>query len=185
MRGIQYAVASRFHFAFSGILDRPPSRAMTIEFADGSIIIWGFRLFKQHGNLMTDLIRHTPAFSRHEAPERCIMVSPLAKQRAQGKPGARRTRSLACEMNKAHEYRHHRFAEITRPSLRNGFNGFLRDLPGDRTGDRAFLSPSSAECNSANLTPASRRQDHTTSPSASARFVKRAAASTASRARRP
>src|SRR3977135_991975 len=28
---------------------------------------------------------------------------------------------------------------------------------------------------SANLTPASRRQDHTTSPSASARFVKRAA----------
>jgi hypothetical protein len=138
MRGIQYAVASRFHFAFSGILDRPPSRAMTIEFADGSIIIWGFRLFKQHGNLMTDLIRHTPAFSRHEAPERCIMVSPLAKQRAQGKPGARRTRSLACEMNKAHEYRHHRFAEITRPSLRNGFNGFLRALPGDR----ALLPPS-------------------------------------------
>src|ERR1700682_2357521 len=34
---------------------------------------------------------------------------------------------------------------------------------------------------SQDLTPASRRQDHTTSPSASARFVKRAAASTASR----
>src|SRR3954452_17980954 len=33
-----------------------------------------------------------------------------------------------------------------------------------------------------NLTPASRRQDHTTSPSASARFVKHATASTASRA---
>ena len=33
----------------------------------------------------------------------------------------------------------------------------------------------------ANLTPASGRQDHTTSPSASARFVKRAFASTASR----
>ena len=33
----------------------------------------------------------------------------------------------------------------------------------------------------ANLTPASRRQDHTTSPSASALFVKSAAASTASR----
>jgi hypothetical protein len=45
---------------------------------------------------------------------------------------------------------------------RNGFNGFLRDLPGDR----AFLSPSLAN-ESANLTPASRRQDHTTSPSAS------------------
>src|SRR4051794_41561482 len=35
---------------------------------------------------------------------------------------------------------------------------------------------------SANLTPASRRQDHTTSPSASARFVKHATASIASRA---
>src|SRR5882724_6612198 len=65
---------------------------------------------------------------------------------------------------------HHRFAEIIRPSLRNGFNGFLRTLPGDR----ACLSPSPAD-NSADLTPASGRQDHTTSPSASARFVKRAA----------
>src|SRR3954453_2936990 len=50
---------------------------------------------------------------------------------------------------------------------RDGFNGFLRALPGDR----AFLSPSSAD-RSANLTPASRRQDHTTSPSASASLVK-------------
>src|SRR5437762_12226826 len=38
---------------------------------------------------------------------------------------------------------------------------------------------------SANLTPASRRQDHTTSPSASAPFVSAALASTASRAQRP
>src|SRR3981189_3524618 len=30
-RGIQYAVASRFHNACSGILDRPPSRATTTE----------------------------------------------------------------------------------------------------------------------------------------------------------
>ncbi len=60
--------------------------------------------------------------------------------------------------------------EITRHSPRNGFNGFLRALPGDR----ACLSPSSGAFG-ADLTPASRRQDHTTSPSASARFVKRAA----------
>src|ERR1700722_12632470 len=33
-------------------------------------------------------------------------------------------------------------------------------------GDRAFLSPSLADLSSANLTPASRRQDHTISPSA-------------------
>jgi hypothetical protein len=48
-------------------------------------------------------------------------------------------------------------------------------------GDRAFLSPSSAELPPPDLTPASRRQDHTTSPSASALFVKSASASTASR----
>src|SRR5450759_2266005 len=60
---------------------------------------------------------------------------------------------------KAHERSHHRFTGITRPSLRNGFNGLLRALPGDR----AFLPPSSADT-SANLTPASGRQDHTTSP---------------------
>src|ERR1700730_13755467 len=71
---------------------------------------------------------------------------------------------------------HHEYAGNTRHSLRNGFNGFLRALPGDR----ACLPPSSTDC-SANLTPASGRQDHTTSPSASASPVKRASASTASR----
>src|ERR1700682_2631775 len=40
---------------------------------------------------------------------------------------------------------------------RNGFNGFLRALPGDR----AFLSPSSVFLGT-DLTPRSRRQDHTT-----------------------
>ena len=35
---------------------------------------------------------------------------------------------------------HHRFSRINRHSLRDGFNGFLRTLPGDR----AFLPPSSA-----------------------------------------
>jgi hypothetical protein len=75
-------------------------------------------------------------------------------------PGARCTRSLACESEKAHEISHYRFTGNTQHSLRNGFNGFLRALPGDR----ACLPPSSAD-NSANLTPASGRQDHTTSPS--------------------
>ena len=45
----------------------------------------------------------------------------------------------------------------------NGFNGFLRAL----LGDHAWLPPSFAE-DSANLAPASERQDHTTSPSAAA-----------------
>src|ERR1700758_4787824 len=71
---------------------------------------------------------------------------------------------------------HHGHTGITRHSPHNGFNGFLRALPGDR----ACLPPSSAD-NSANLTPASGCQDHTTSPSALALFVNSALASTASR----
>ena len=60
---------------------------------------------------------------------------------------------------------------FTRHSLRNGFNGFLRALPGDR----ALFATVACRDASANLTPASGRQDHTTSPSASAPFVKGAA----------
>src|SRR6266481_6989919 len=70
---------------------------------------------------------------------------------------------------KAHERSHHRFTGKTRPSLRNGFNGFLRAL----LGDRALLPPSLTSL-PVNLTPASGRQDHTTSPSAKASFVEHA-----------
>jgi len=65
----------------------------------------------------------------------------------------------------------------------SGFNGFLRALPGDR----AFLPPSSARCESivANLISASGYQDHTTSPSATGTFVSCAITSTASRFLRP
>jgi hypothetical protein len=42
---------------------------------------------------------------------------------------------------KAHERSHHRFAEITRPSLRNGFNGCFVLSPANR----AFLPPSPAK----------------------------------------
>jgi len=56
--------------------------------------------------------------------------------------------------------------------------GLLRALPGDR----AFLSPSSLRSLLlTNLTPASRRQNHTTWPSASGAFVKAPSASTTSR----
>jgi hypothetical protein len=76
----------------------------------------------------------------------------------------------------AHE--HTGSAEAVRPSLRNGFNGYFALSP--VTG---FLATVIRVMRSiiANLTPASGRQDHTTSPSASALFVKSASASTASR----
>ena len=54
-------------------------------------------------------------------------------------PGVRCARSLACSVKNT-RVSHHGHTGITRHSPRNGFNGFLRALPGDR----ACLSPSSA-----------------------------------------
>jgi hypothetical protein len=108
----------------------------------------------------------------------------LRKQRAQGKPSVRCTRSRACSVVNT-RVSHHEFTGNIRLSPRNGFNGFFRALPGDR----ALLPPSSAD-HSANLTPASGCQDHTTSPSASVSFARTLSctdtvASTASRTQRP
>ena len=47
-------------------------------------------------------MRQATAFSRRIAPEFCI-TRPSRKSRAQGKPGAQHTHSLACKMQKAHE----------------------------------------------------------------------------------
>src|SRR5271169_1454251 len=66
-------------------------------------------------------------------------------------------------MKKAHEQSHHRFAGSRRHSLRGGFNGFLRALPGEP----GFVATIICKRRLANLTPASGCQDHTTSPSAS------------------
>ena len=70
-------------------------------------------------------------------------------------------------MDEANEHIHHRFTGLSRRFPRNGFNGLFRALPGDR----AFLPPSFAE-DSANLTPASGRQDHTALPSAAPVYAK-------------
>ena len=68
----------------------------------------------------------------------------------------------------AHEYSQRVHRNHAGIPARNGFNGFLRALPGDR----ACLSPSPPRSLLLkNLTPASRRQDHTTSSSASRALV--------------
>jgi len=51
----------------------------------------------------------------------------------------KRTRSLACEIKK-HTSKSPQVRRTSRPSLRNGFNGFLRDL----LGEPGLLSPSQA-----------------------------------------
>src|SRR5216683_103076 len=52
----------------------------------------------------------------------------LEKQRAQGRPGAARTHGPRATKSTR---QNHRYRRINRPSLRNGFNGFLRARPGD------------------------------------------------------
>jgi hypothetical protein len=69
---------------------------------------------------------------------------------------------------KAHKHSHHRYAETIRHSLRDGFNGFLRALPGEP----GFLATIACEIiASTSLISASGYQDHTTSPSTNGAFV--------------
>jgi hypothetical protein len=92
-------------------------------------------------------------------------------------PGAQCARSLAGrKTSRTSSSSHHGHTGTTRHSPRNGFTVSFVLSPVIRI----WLTPSSAD-NSTNLTPTSRRQDHTTSPSASALFVNSASASTASR----
>jgi hypothetical protein len=114
--------------------------------------------------------RHTPAHSATQiAPGLCrkhppSLVGGRRECRALDAPAA-----LCAMLVRAHKRSHHGHTGNTRHSPRNGFNGFLRALPGDR----ACLPPSPAESSSADLTPASGCQDHTTSPSASGTLVRR------------
>ena len=86
--------------------------------------------------------RCTFAFPRHHAPELCLNDPPKRGRGAtprgeRGMPGARCTRSRAwCVVNT--RVSHHGYTGSPGIPARNGFNGFLRAL----LGDRAFLPPS-------------------------------------------
>jgi hypothetical protein len=82
--------------------------------------------------------RHDSAFPRRNAPEVCIDLTLLKKQRAQGKPDARCTRGLACNMCIRTRTRAYRFSGEHPAFPAQWFYGLLRALPGDR----AFLPPS-------------------------------------------
>ncbi len=99
------------------------------------------------------------AISRRVTPEVFQEAPALSKQRAQGRPGARCTRGLVCNVHKECAHEHTGPAESIRPSLRNGFTAYnaLSSV------SHALLPPS---------TPTSGRQDHTSLPYASAPFVK-------------
>src|SRR6478609_1045358 len=67
---------------------------------------------------------YTFAISRRIAPEVCWKLFALDGQKAQGKPGARCTRGLVCNVHKECAHEHTGPAESIRPSLRNGLTAY-------------------------------------------------------------
>jgi hypothetical protein len=128
-------------------------------------------------SLLAMTAEHTFAFSRRVASELCQEFFALSKQRARGMPGARRTRSLVCAWGSEYAHECSQRGRQNHPaSPRNGLRLMARSPR--RSGCLASVA---SGFNSTGLTPASRRQDHTSSPSASVPFVIGTSTSTASR----
>ena len=96
-------------------------------------------LFAQHNVLWlwvpafagTTMLRHTFAISRRDTPELCLYFPPSKHRgrrecRTPGASAAARVLVVSTRVS------HHGHTGNTRHSPRNGFNGFLRALPGDR-----------------------------------------------------
>ena len=91
-------------------------------------------------SLLAMTSRYANAFSRRDASELCRNHSPREFRgrrecRAHDAPAASRAKQKSTRVS------HHGHTGIARHSPRNGFNGFLRALPGDR----ACLPPSPAK----------------------------------------
>jgi hypothetical protein len=127
------------------------------------------RTLKRSNRLLSNnlICSHSFAISPRDHASFTLNVCPLRIRGAvlpreeAGNAGRRCARSRAwCGSTRVS---HHGRTGITRHSPRNGFNGFLRALPGDR----ACLPPSPPRSLLLkNLMPASGHQDHATSPSA-------------------
>ncbi len=93
----------------------------------------------QHGT--TEIwIRDLAALIARALPE---ILRPLMK-RAQGRPGARCTRGLACNVHRECAHEHTGSAESIRPSLRNGFTAYSELSP--ENGSFASVAPWEVEC---------------------------------------
>jgi hypothetical protein len=128
---------------------------------------------------MTRLNTRLRVLATRNAPELCLNHVPLITEGA-GNAGSTIAPAALCANEKAHKQSHHRYAETTRHSLRDGFTVCFVLSP--VTG--LFCHRRFTGLIPRNLTPASGRQDHTTSPSALASFVFDASASIASRTQR-
>src|SRR5258705_5863959 len=112
----------------------------------------------------------TPRSRGAMRPSFCQRCPALRDQRAQGMPGAQCARSLVCKKTNT-RVSHHGHTGNHPAFPAQWFYGLLRALPGDQ----ACLTPSPALL-LADLTPALGRQNDTTSPYASAPFVRLAIA---------
>jgi hypothetical protein len=130
--------------------------------------VCGTRRIARRCEVFLDMLnfRYASAISRRKAPELSKTVRPEIRGRRECRVPAAPAASRA-KLNKAHERSHHRFRRINRHSPRNGFTAYFVLSPA-RSG--LFVTVISRLLG-ADLTPASRRQNHTTSPSASAPFV--------------
>jgi hypothetical protein len=108
-------------------------------------------------------VRHTLAFSRREAPEVCMNFRP-SKTEGAGKAGCPLHPQPRVQSEKAHERSHYR-STGTSPGLPCAMVLTVSFVLSPATGLSCHRRP--RKLPSANLTPASGRQDHTTSPSAS------------------
>src|SRR5258708_17079628 len=126
--------------------------------------------------LVSSSLKHSFAISRLDSPEVCFEFPALRNQRAQGKPGARCTRGLVCKLHKEMRTRAYRFSGSIPAFPAQWFTAYfvLSSVNG------LFCHRRRAEVHLHDLAPASGRQNHTTSPSASAPFVKGTSTSTAS-----
>src|SRR4029077_20840003 len=112
---------------------------------------------------MTANDKHTLAFSRRTAPEVCVYFSPSITEGA-GKAGCALHPRSRVQCAQEVRTRAYRAAEASRLSLRDGFTAYTTLSPA--TG---FVATVTLQVLLQSLTPASGRQDHTTSPSALAR----------------
>src|ERR1700730_6632791 len=104
--------------------------------------------------------------SRHEMPEACVTFT-LHGSRGRREDRVRAAPAVSCARctrKCAHE--HTGSAGASRPSLRNGFTAY--SVLSSATG---FVAPVASRAVPQNLTPASGRQNHTTSPYAPCAFV--------------
>ena len=124
---------------------------------------------------MTLIDPYMSSRSRGAVRPRVCWKRPHPRIRGRREDRVRAAPAVSCAKCTKKRTRAYRFSGGNPAFPAQWFYGLLRAL----LGDRAFLPPSPARLG-ANLTPASGCQDHTTSPSASAPFVKGASASTAS-----